>query len=99
MAELTGGHHWVSQFLLRKFRIPGIAAKEIYVYERNSKQPVTSKPIKKVAQEMGFNTLSSTDGSVVSAGLEDILSKRETVAAPVIEKLLSEDINLSDGER
>lgn len=99
MAKLTGGHHWVSQFLLRKFRIPGIAAKKIHVYERNSKQPVISKPIKKVAQERGFNTLSSTDGAVVSAGLEDIFGKRESLAAPVIEKLLSEDINLSDGER
>lgn len=99
MDKLTSRHHWVSQFLLRKFRIPGIAGEKTYLYERNSGQPCISRPIKEVAQERGFNTLSSTDGSVVSAGLEDIFGKRETLAAPVVEKLNSGNIKLSDQER
>ena len=99
MDKLTSRHHWVSQFLLRKFRIPGLAGERIYVYHRNTEKPAISKPIRDVAQERGFNTLSSTDGSVENAGLEDIFGKQEALAAPVIEKLLSEDMNLSDEER
>lgn len=99
MDKLTSRHHWVSQFLLRKFRIPGVPGERIYRYQRNSGQPGISKPIREVAQQRGFNTLSSTDGSVESAGLEDIFGKLETLAAPVIEKLQSEDMNLSDEER
>jgi hypothetical protein len=96
--RLNSRHHWVSQFLLRRFRILGSAGEKIYVYKRDRGQPEV-KPIREVAQQRGFNTLSSTDGSVVSADLEDIFSKQETLAAPVLEKLNSGSIKLSDKER
>lgn len=100
---LQPSHHWVSQWLLRNFEIPGKSG-NIFVYSRTLEHPSMKNParrgIRSRAQERGFNTLTSRDGSLETARLENIFHDHEDRAALIVGKLNSNDvILLSEQER
>jgi hypothetical protein len=100
---LEPNDHWVSQWLLRNFEIPGMPG-NIFVYSRTLEHLSMRNParrgIRRIACERGFNTLTSRDGSLVTAGLEKIFHNHEDRAVPIVRKLNTNDeVILSEQDR
>ena len=76
--------HYVPQFLLRNFHIPGKAGL-IYSYRRNRRPREMS--IRKVAQEEDYYDIKSDDPSMNKDMIDKLLFMSEDTAAPILNRL------------
>ncbi len=85
--------HYVPQFILREFQIP-TKHKWTYVYRRN--ENIQEKPIKKVAQKLGFY-IAKTRGAKRNTNFIDknMYHTLETNMAPVLQELKSVTVDVS----
>lgn len=86
--------HYVPQFLLRNFQIPGKSGL-VYHYQRNA--PPKAMSIRRVAQEEDYYDIKLDDPSVDKDGVDKLLLLSERTGAPIIKKLLTApSLDLSD---
>lgn len=76
--------HYVPQFLLRNFQIPGKPGL-VYLYRRN--KPPREMSIRKVAQEEDYYDIKSDDPSMNKDMIDKLLFMSEDTAAPILNKL------------